>query len=85
MGITAWLELLKEKRGKLQGTIAKCTCVPYFYREVVKVILKSEDTDTEAVMHLMKVYLEKKKTIFGYTYEIPLRMLIKTMPGSTSA
>ena len=83
MGITAWLELLKEKRGKLQGTIAKCTCVPCFYREVVKVILKSEDT--EAVMHLMKVYLEKKKTIFGYTYETPLRMLIKTMPGSTSA
>lgn len=56
---------------------------PIFYREVVKVILKMEDI--EAVMHLMKVYLEKKKTIFGYMYETPLRMLIKTMPGSTSA
>ena len=53
----------------------------HFRRGVVKAILKLEDSDV--VMDLMKVCLHKKRTIFGYSYETPLRMLIKDMPGNT--
>ena len=47
----------------------------------MKAILKLEDLD--AVTDLMKVCVHKKRTIFGYTYVTPLRMLIKDMPGNT--
>lgn len=82
MEITVWLEPFKKIIGILHNTcmLNNHKCTLQFYRGVVKVILKLENSDV--VMDLMKVCLHKKRTIFGFTYDTPLRMLIKDMPGN---